>query len=246
MARKVKIENHIKKRHDRAESKRLEGTKSKRRFFLIVCEGEKTEPNYFKSLKEALPKGVLDVCEFTIEGEGYNTESLVKKSLELKSNWEREINRKIDKLWVVFDRDSFKPKAFNNAIQTCINKSPKVEAAWTNEAFELWYLLHFHYYNTGINRKEYQDLIEGNFKKKGLKNYEYKKNCTEMFALLETHGSREDAIRNATNLEKHYAGQYNYATQNPCTMVHKLVAELFGLEEIIQEENAKHKFQPKS
>jgi hypothetical protein len=60
-----------------------------------------------------------------------------------------------------------------------------------------------------------------------------------MFALLETHGSREDAIRNATNLEKNYAGQHNYSTQNPCTMVHKLVAELFGLEKIIQDENAK-------
>ena len=116
---------------------------------------------------------------------------------------------------------------------------PHEEAAWTNKAFELWYLLHFHYYNTGTDRKEYQDLIEGNFKKKGLKNYKYKKNNTEMFALLETHASREDAIRNATNLKKNYVGQHNYATQNPCTMVHKLVAELFGLERIIQEEYAK-------
>lgn len=85
MAKKVKIPNHIKKRRERTESIRLEGIKSKRRFYLIVCEGEKTEPNYFKSLKNTLPKGVLDVCEFTIEGEGYNTESLVKKSMELKS-----------------------------------------------------------------------------------------------------------------------------------------------------------------
>lgn len=239
MAKKVKIPNHIKKRRERTESIRLEGIKSKRRFYLIVCEGEKTEPNYFKSLKNTLPKGVLDVCEFTIEGEGYNTESLVKKSLELKSNWEEEINRKIDKLWIVFDRDSFSPKAFNNAIQTCINNNPDVNAVWTNEAFELWYLLHFHYYNTGICRKQYQDLIEGNFKKKGLKDYEYKKNSTEMFKLLETHGSLNNAIRNATNLENNYAGQRNYSTQNPCTMVHKLVAELLGLEEIIEEENSK-------
>jgi hypothetical protein len=217
----------------------LEDTKSKRRFFLIVCEGEKTEPNYFKSLRDSLPKGVLDVCEFSIEGEGYNTESLVKRSLKFKLDWEKEINRKIDKLWIVFDRDSFKPLAFNNAIQTCLTKKPKVEAAWTNEAFELWFLLHFHYYNTGISRKKYQDLIERNLKKKGLNNYKYKKNSTEMFSLLEAHGSLEDAIRNATNLENIYAGQHNYSSQNPCTMVHKLVAELYGLEKIIQEENAK-------
>lgn len=60
-----------------------------------------------------------------------------------------------------------------------------------------------------------------------------------MFSLLETHGSREVAIRNATNLEKMYAGQHDYSNQNPCTMVHKLVAELLGLEKIIQEENKK-------
>ena len=52
----------------------------------------------------------------------------------------------------------------------CLNKAPTVEAAWTNEAFELWYLLHFNFYNTGISRKQYQDLIETNFKKQGLKN----------------------------------------------------------------------------
>ena len=66
MARKVKIPNHIKKKHERIESKRLEEVKSKRRFYLIVCEGEKTEPNYFESLKNDLPKGVLDVCDFKI------------------------------------------------------------------------------------------------------------------------------------------------------------------------------------
>ena len=59
MARKLKIPNHIKKQRERVESKRLEGIKSKRRFFLIVCEGEKTEPNYFESLKNDLPKGDL-------------------------------------------------------------------------------------------------------------------------------------------------------------------------------------------
>jgi hypothetical protein len=239
MARKIKVPNHIKKRHDRAELKRLEETKSKRRFFLIVCEGEKTEPNYFESLKNDLPQGVLDVCDFKIVGTGNNTTSLVKKAMALRTEWQEQTNRTIDKMWIVFDRDSFTARSFNSAIQTCIANRPDVDCAWTNEAFELWYLLHFHYYNTGISRKQYQDLIEDNFQKQGLNDYEYKKNSTEMFELLTTYGSREYAIRNATNLEKYYIGQQTYSTQNPCTMVHKLVAELFGLEQIIQEENEK-------
>lgn len=237
MARKIKIPNHIKKRRDRTESIRKVESKTKRRYFLIVCEGEKTEPNYFKSLKNALPKGVLEVYEFNIDGTGYNTESLVKRSIELKTIWEENLVRKIDKLWVVFDKDSFKPKAFNSAIQMCLNNSPTIEAAWTNEAFELWYLLHFHFYNTAISRKQYQDLIEENFKKKGLKDYKYQKNSLEMFSHLESFGSREDAIKNAKNLEKMYLNETDFANQNPCTTVHKLVIELFGLADVLQKEN---------
>ena len=234
MARKVKIPNHIKKRHERTESKRVENVKFKRRFYLIVCEGEKTEPNYFHSLKNDLPRGVLNVCDFNISGKGYNTVSLVNDAMKLRDAWEAQINRTVDKLWIVFDKDSFSDQSFNAAIQTCLTTS-NVDCAWTNEAFELWYLLHFHYYNTGISRKQYQDLIEENFKKNGLKDYTYKKNSTEMYALLKA--NRENAIRNAVNLEKTYGGQQNYSSQNPCTMVYKLVAELLGLEKMIEGEN---------
>ena len=237
MARKVKISNHFKKRHERKESIRLEGVKSKRKFFLIVCEGEKTEPNYFESLKNDLPKGVLNVYDFKIVGTGNNTVSLVNKAMKLREKWQEETNRIVDKLWVVFDKDSFSDQSFNSAIQTCIAYKPGVDCAWTNEAFELWYLLHFHFYNTGISRKQYQDLIEKNFRDKGLTDYTYKKNSKEMYSLLETYASRDAAVKHAANLEKIYHGQRNYSSQNPCTMVHQLVIELFGLEKIIEEEN---------
>jgi hypothetical protein len=236
MARKVKIPNHIKKRYERVEYKRLEEVKSKRRFYLIVCEGEKTEPNYFESLKNDLPKGVLDVCDFKIVGTGHNTVSLVNNAMALRNKWQSQTNRVVDKLWIVFDKDSFSDQSFNSAIHTCIANNPSVDCAWTNEAFELWYLLHFHYYNTGISRRQCQELIQENFKKKGLNGYIYEKNSTKMYSLLETYASRETAIKNAVNLERLYVGQQNYSTQNPCTMVYKLVAELFGLEKIIEEE----------
>ena len=236
MAKKSKIAYDIKNKHKGTALSRQMNNKSKRKHYLIVCEGEKTEPNYFESLKNALPKGVLSVYDFKIDGTGFNTESLVRKAIDLKTAWENQLGViKIDKLWVVFDKDSFKPEVFNNAIEICLKNQPIVEAAWTNEAFELWYLLHFHYYNTGISRKQYQDLIEGNFKNKGLKNYKYKKNSPDMFKLLETYGSRENAIKNAHNLEKTYAGRTDFANHNPSTMVHKLVEELFGLEKTLKD-----------
>ena len=141
MARKVKIPNHIQKRLERKGNKRKRNTIPKRKYFLIVCEGEKTEPNYFESLKQDLPKGVLTSCRIDIEGTGRNTLSLVRESERIKKRLEDETNLAIDKIWVVFDRDSFSAENFNEAINYCKQSKPEIGSAWTNEAFELWYLL---------------------------------------------------------------------------------------------------------
>jgi hypothetical protein len=227
MARRIIIQD--KGRFFHSSVTRKEDIKAKRRFFLIVCEGEKTEPNYFESLKDNLPVGVLNVYNFKIIGTGHNTISLVKKAKQLRSDWENETGRKIDKLWIVFDRDSFTPQSFNSAIQTHQN-TPNIDCAWTNEAFELWYLLHFHFYNTGIGRTQYQQLIEQNFRKKGLDKFHYQKNSPDMYSLLEKYGDRQQAINNAKNLAQLYGERTDYANQNPCTTVYKLVEELFNLE----------------
>ena len=179
MASKVKIPTHFKKKYSRTESTRKENIRLKRKYYLIICEGEKTEPNYFKAFINSLPNGVLNVYDFKIEGSGYNTLSLIKKSIEIKEKWEKEINRKVDKCWIVFDKDNFSDNDFDTAIEKCKSKET-IDVAWSNQSFELWYLLHFNYYNTGMDRKNYQKLIEKNLKDKGLKNYKYKKNCPKM------------------------------------------------------------------
>jgi hypothetical protein len=229
MAGKIKFDENRKAKFASREVSRKENTKTKRKFFLIVCEGEKTEPNYFKSLKDNLPKGVLDVYDFEIIGTVHNTKSLVKKAKKLRTDIEKYRSGVIDKLLVVFDKDSFDPQSFNSAILECQNKKD-IACAWTNEAFELWYLLHFHYFNTGISRTQYQQKIEENFRAKGLAEYKYRKNSLDMYKLLNLYGNQENAIKYAENLEKIYAGKTDYANQNPCTMVHKLVMELLGLE----------------
>jgi hypothetical protein len=228
MARKIKIPNERLKRFKRAEQKRKTNIRNKRRYYLIVCEGEKTEPNYFQGLKEDLPKGVLTWCQIDIEGTGRNTQSLVDEALHLKKWYEQEYNRPIDKLWVVFDRDSFSANDFNNAVQRCQNAKPVIGCAWSNEAFELWYLLHFHYYNHSMSRKDYQDAIEGNLKPMLRANYSYQKNSNDMYDLLKEHGSLEGAIRNAKRLAEIYERK-DYANHNPCTMVWRLVEELLEL-----------------
>ena len=229
MARKIKIPNERLKRYNREEQKRKRDTRAKRKYYLIVCEGAKTEPNYFEGLKQDLPKGVLTAYQIDIEGAGRNTQSLIDEALRLKDVYEQESSRPVDKLWAVFDRDSFAANDFNNAIIRCQTSIPAIGCAWSNEAFELWYLLHFHYYNNAMSREEYQDRIEENLRPLIGKEYNYQKNSAGMYLLLKEHGSMDNAIRNAKRLEENFTGRQDYANQNPCTMVYKLVKELFNL-----------------
>ena len=226
MARKIKIDNAILKRRAGKETKRAVGIKTKRKYYLIVCEGEKTEPNYFLSLKNSLPRGVLELVQVDIDGTGKNTLSIIDEAKKLRKKYENKYLRKIDKTWAVFDRDSFPASNFDNAIFKGESTKPKINCAWTNEAFELWYLLHFNYYNTAISRNQYQKLIEKEIiAKSGNKNYKYQKNSKEMYNLLSEFGNQKFAISNAEKLESLYTDK-RYSTHNPCTKVHILIKEL--------------------
>ena len=231
MARKLKIDNAILKRRERKESKRKTQFKSKRKFYLIVCEGEKTEPNYFNSLKDSLPKGVLSLVNIDIDGTGRNTLSIIDETKKLRKSYESKYLRKIDKVWAVFDRDSFPSEHFNNAIVKGENSKPKINCAWTNEAFELWYLLHFSYYNTGVSRVQYQKLLEREIIQfSGNSGYKYRKNSTEMYELLNRFGNQNFAIENSERLDNLYDDD-RFASHNPRTKVHVLIKELIELTE---------------
>lgn len=224
MARKIKVPNEILKRHAREEKKRKTNVRAKRQYYLIVCEGEATEPNYFEGLKQDLPKGVLTAYQIDVEGTGRNTQSLVDEALRLKAVYEKNTIQKVDRLWVVFDKDSFTPQDFNAAIQRC--QSSNIECAWSNEAFEIWYLLHFQYYEHAMSRRDFKGLLENYLKPFMGNEFRYEKNSREMYALLKEHGSLTDAIRNAKRLAERVDGRQDYANHNPCTMVYKLIEEL--------------------
>lgn len=142
---------------------------------LIVCEGEKTEPGYFKTLKDLLEVKFRDLVDLKkinlkelieIDGSGKNTKSLVRHTLRLKA----QASIPFGHVWCVFDKDSFTNEQFNSAI---INAEKEdIEVAWSNEAIELWFLLHFEYISTGITRYQYIDKLNYIFKSIGLGKYE--------------------------------------------------------------------------
>ncbi len=221
MARIAKIDNAIKKKFARVEKNRLVETRVQRVYFLIICEGEKTEPNYFKSLKKDLPTGTLTVADMTIEGTGKNTESLVDFTIKYR----KKSNQKFDRVWAVFDRDSFTEDQFNNAIIRA--ETNEIKCAWSNEAFELWFLLHFQFVNTGMPRQDYQAYLEREIKRVSQKEYNYKKNDIKTYTILKEYGNQKQAADWAKRLKASHTDT-KYAGHNPCTLVYLLIEELFN------------------
>lgn len=177
--------------------------------FLIVCEGERTEPNYFKSFRVPTRPDVAIV----VQGTGYNTLTLVREAIRLRL--ERRYDSEDDQVWCVFDRDSFPVASFNEAIS--LAKHEGIKVAYSNEAFELWYLLHFNFLKSGISRADYIKRLSNNLGKR------YEKNSEDMYDTL---ASRQDtAIRNAKKLLREYDSP-RPSEDNPSTTVHLLVEEL--------------------
>ena len=219
-SRKEEIERLRRERREaKASKKRKENVREKLVRFLIVCEGTKTEPHYFEAL---IKNYISTVREVTIEGEGRATVALVDRTLEIKQELERKNAMSFDRVWVVFDKDDFDD--FNDVIK----KANKLgfHSAWTNEAFELWYYLHFEYLDTGIGRADYIKKLEEAFKEKlGDSHFEYKKGNPDIYSLLQQYGREDLAKRFAQQLRGLYTGT-DYAAHKPCTMVDKLVEEL--------------------
>ena len=227
MARTIKIDNAIQKRFSYKKMKRK--ARELKVYFLIVCEGAKTEPNYFNGFPKKVGRFIYDI---ECEGKGYNTMKVVEKTIELRE----KSAQKFDRIWAVFDRDSFPADQFNAAILKA--KSTGISCAWSNEAFELWYLLHFQYRNTGMHRNEYKKAIEDSVNeqiKNEKKKFVYAKNVTDMYDVLQRFGNQEQAILWAKKLMQQYDGQ-QYADYNPATTVYQLVEELTGKSSELNEE----------
>ena len=189
-------------RRSKGYAERVINTRTLRERFLIVCEGEKTEPNYFRGFR---PAGkVLD-----IRGVGYNTVTLVREAIKLKAQ------AVYDQVWCVFDRDDFPAQHFNEALS--IARSHNIQVAYSNEAFELWYILHFDYHQSSTPRSDYIKILSNKLGRS------YEKNCETIYAELESKLS--SAIRNAQRLLSTY-GPTRPERDNPSTTVHLLVLEL--------------------
>ena len=187
---------------------RIVGTREERVAFLIVCEGEETEPNYFNALRIDL-RVQADV---RVRGTGFNTLSLVEEAIRLRD----AEGGVYDQVWCVFDKDDFTDEAFNAAVKMA--EDNKCHAAYSNAAFELWLVLHYQLHQSGSHHSEYRSKLDKHLKKK------YEKNDPDLFHA--TKDKLDTAKRNAEKLHQRRKDPSNPALNNPSTTVHLLVEQL--------------------
>lgn len=195
--------------------------------YLIVCEGKKTEPNYFNGIKariEEIYKSKIDVknkIDLDIEGTGRNTEDLVDFAIKLRSFSAIPYGH----VWVVFDKDDFSYEQFNNSIVKA--KQNNINVAWSNESIELWFLIHFINLDAAIHRTDYINKLNQIFTREGVNGGKYEKNLKDIFEILSSNGKVNKAIeRSKKQREKFECKGLQPSRMNPCTTVDVLVEEL--------------------
>ena len=183
---------------------------------LIICEGTKTEPNYFNGLKHRIEKNEKNKLQIEVVGTGYNTRSLFEYAKECV----RKSANGYSRVWLVYDKDDFQAESFNVTEEMCRNYSSEsgteYNAIWSNQCIELWFLLHFMYLQSDLHRDEYYPKLTDCLAKKG----KYQKNREDIFEILFPY--LKYAIQNATKLEKSNKGK-TPSESAPGTRVHILM-----------------------
>lgn len=208
--RKQKIEPW----HIREERKRKKHVIPFRKRFLICTEG-KTEAIYFSHYKSSTGPIVLSLDKSD------HKVSLVKKTIEEKilRIQDGEFNEEIDEVWVVLDRDAHPRNKldrthFNQALE--LANANKISVAYSNDAFELWFILHYQDLWTSTHREKLCDILSNHRKEKYVKSDNLYK---------EIKSSRPIAIKRAAKLLKLVKTP---AESNPSTTVHLLVSKLIN------------------
>lgn len=150
--------------------------------YLIVTEGECTEPLYFKGMKKLIQEkigGVVDVVEqpfIDVHGEGCSTNKLV----ELTDRLIKDAKIMYQNVWIVFDKDDFDD--FDQAILEGMTRGYNM--AWSNQSFEYWLYLHFNYSDSALHRHQWNAKLDEIFRKNNLGDGTYQKNYDEIYSMV--------------------------------------------------------------
>ncbi len=206
---------------------------------IIACEDSVSSPTYFNMMIEQLIKAkkITQDSIVIVPHNGSTHPTGVLNNLKKYKNSYGKTYKEFDHKWIVIDRDIEKVNGgghtaedFNNALNDA--KKLKVNIAYANDSFELWYLLHFEYRMTAIirdeiiykvikNLKEIEPHKFTNLTKETIKQSNYTKLIFETLLPLQT-----TAIDNAQKLLASYGEHHTPQNDNPSTSIHLLVSLL--------------------
>ena len=126
-----------KKDHRSASLARRQSTREVKQSFLIVCEGVRTEPDYFKAFR-------MTAATVKAVGQAMNTTSLVSKAISIRDADQKK-KRTYDQCWVV--QEYLIPRRKDSGLlcitvcSTCSHKPlrmPLLSLPMSHTAIRLW------------------------------------------------------------------------------------------------------------
>jgi hypothetical protein len=224
--------------------------------FIVFCEDSEIEPLYFKSFEKA---GVVKVNEVPNQKHGLrNVNNAITKCVNdglmvYENGAYRRAENITENIWCVFDRDTENQDPaqvdpannldFDNAITFAGQHD--IPVAWSNDVFELWFLLHFEDVAPGVRLHRTQvydrltDILRGLHNKSAEllqltanAQFHYKpamKTKRRFLTITKPllNDKINDAIGRAIQLETAFDNrQLPPHLQNPCTKIHHLIQAL--------------------
>ena len=189
-------------------------------YHLIVTEGTKTEPEYFRAIRDIINSQYKDRVQLDIYEEGENTLNLFDRAQKHVNNSPNIYKH----VWIVYDTDDFPSDHINKTAQLCENCSndeTTYHAIWSNQCIELWFLLHFSYFQSDIYRQEYWEKLSKSMSLYGLGTYT--KGRSDMYMVLRPY--LEIAIQNAKRLDEVNKGR-KPSMAAPGTRMHEMLQTL--------------------
>jgi hypothetical protein len=207
---------------------------------LIVCEGEKTEQDYFQPFREKY-RAELEIKTVAGKDKGHkigtnplNIVEFAKKEHLAGEKAKKRANKKsadllddiviYDSIWCVFDKDDHEQEVIDAHREA---EKHKIKIAFSNPAFEVWLLYHFQLQTAPLTKDELWKAL-----KKYLPNYDKSLTTINAQLLKNSNVACKNARKGRERNKKDPAtraqpiADWNPELANPCSTVDLLVDEL--------------------
>ena len=173
---------------------------------LVVCEGKKTEPLYFKAFRHHFRNHLVHVDIVREAGVPITAVAraiALREAADLEAKSQRDENLKYDEVWCVIDVDD------HPNLETACSKAGAcgIMIALSNPCFEVWALLHFRDHTESLHRDDVNRLLRIH-----LPNYGKELDFNKLVK------GYDEAVSRARGLEK-TASSLGQPRRNPTTSV---------------------------